>query len=65
MQQYGLAKDTLNFNTKQFDLNFEAQRQMTSSALEDRQRARVASNPGAYESVTDFMARYGVQPAKV
>ena len=55
MKQYGLAKETLANNKAQFERNFAAQRQTTNSALEDRQRARVASNPGAYQSVGDYM----------
>jgi hypothetical protein len=55
MKQYGLAKDTLAANKAQFERNFEAQRRTTNTALEDRQRARVAANPGAYQSVGDYM----------
>lgn len=61
MKQYGLAKDTLAANKAQFERNFEAQRQTTNTALEDRQRARVASNPGAYQSVGDYMNQNGVR----
>lgn len=55
MKQYGLAKQTLEENKKQFQLNYDAQKSMTNARLEDRQRARVASNPGAYQSVGDYM----------
>ena len=61
MKQYGLAKETLNNNKAQFALNYDAQRQSTNAALEDRQRARIASNPGAYQSVGDYMALNGVR----
>jgi hypothetical protein len=61
MQQYGLAKKTFDESRRQFNLNFDAQRSLTNSRLEDRQRARVASNPGAYQSVGDYMNRYGVK----
>lgn len=60
MQQYGLAKDTLNENKRQFQLNFDAQKKTTNARLEDRQAARVASNPGAYQSVGDYLKKYGV-----
>ena len=60
MKQYGLAKQTLEENKRQFDLNYAAQRKTTNTRLEDRQRARVASNPGAYQSVGDYMATNGV-----
>jgi hypothetical protein len=55
MKQYGLAKDTLAANKAQFERNFDAQRTTTNASLEDRQRARVASNAGAYQSVGDYM----------
>jgi hypothetical protein len=62
MKQYGLAKDTLNQNKLQFGLNYDAQRQSVNSQLEDRQRARVASNAGAYQSVGDYMKQYAIAP---
>jgi hypothetical protein len=55
MQQYNLAKETLANNKAQFERNFAAQRQNINTELEDRQRARVASNAGAYQSVGDYM----------
>ncbi|EKD22491.1 MAG: N4 gp52-like protein [uncultured bacterium] len=55
MKQYGLAKQTLAENKRQFQMNYDAQRQSTNTRLEDRQRARVASNSGAYQSVGDYM----------
>lgn len=61
MQQYGLYKQQLNENKRQFQLNYDAQKQMTNNQLEDRQRARVASNPGAYQSVGDYMNKYGIK----
>ena len=61
MKQYGLAKQTLAENKRQFDLNYAAQRQTTNTRLEDRQRARVASNAGAYQSVGDYMAVNGIK----
>lgn len=61
MKQYGIAKDTLAEGKRQFQLNYDAQRTTTNSALEDRQRARVASNPGAYQSVGEYMATNGIR----
>lgn len=55
MKQYNLAKDTLAANKEQFAKNYEAQRTTTNAQLRDRQNARVASNPGAYQSVSDYM----------
>lgn len=55
MKQYGLAQDMFKENKRQYNQNYAAQRQSTNTRLEDRQRARVASNPGAYQSVGDYM----------
>lgn len=54
-QQMNLAKDQLAQNKKIFNLNFENQAKTVNTQLEDRQRARVASNAGAYQSVGDYM----------
>lgn len=59
-QQYKLAKDSLRENRRQFNLNFESQRTLTNSRLRDRQRARVAANPGGYESVGSYMQQNGI-----
>lgn len=61
MQQYNLAKDTLANNKAQFERQYQANKQLTNSNLEDRQRARVASNAGAYQSVGEYMAQNGVK----
>ena len=61
MQQYGLAKNQLKEGQRQFDLNYDAQRRTINSELEDRQRSRVASNAGAYESVGSYMDRNGIR----
>lgn len=60
MKQYGLYKDQLAESKRQFGLNYSAQRQTTNAALEDRQIARVASNPTAYQSVGDYMAKNSI-----
>lgn len=59
-QQLGVAKDQLAQSKKQFEINFGAQQKLTNSRLEDRQRARVASNPGAYQSVGEYMSKNGI-----
>lgn len=59
-QQMGMAKDAAKENRRQFDLNYGAQVKTTNAQLEDRQRARVASNSGAYQSVGDYMKTYGI-----
>lgn len=55
MQQYNLAKDSLAASKAQFERNFANQVKTTNTNLEDRQRARVASNGAAYESVDSYM----------
>lgn len=61
MKQYGLAKEKLAESKRQFELNYGAQKSLNNSLLEDRQRARVASNAGAYQSVGDYMDKNGVK----
>jgi hypothetical protein len=61
MQQYNLAKETLANNKAQFERNFAANKATINADMEDRQRARVASNAGAYQSVGDYMAQNGVR----
>lgn len=54
-KQLGLAEDQLKESKRQFDLNWGAQKKLTNARMEDRQRARVASNPNAYRSVSEYM----------
>jgi hypothetical protein len=52
-----LAEDQFKEGKRQFDLNFNAQRQTINTQLEDRQRARNASNSTAYESTDDYLRK--------
>lgn len=61
MQQLDMAKKRLSENKRQFDMNWGAQKKLTNSRLEDRQRARVAANPGAYRSVGEYMDQNGIK----
>ena len=61
MKQYNLAKDSLAFQKDSFNRQFDVNKNLTNSRLEDRQRARVASNSGAYQSVGDYMNQNGVK----
>lgn len=61
MQNYGLAKDQFNFQKNAFNKNWAAQKSTTNAAMSDRQAARVASNPTAYQSVGDYMTQYGIK----
>jgi len=56
-----IAKDTLKFNKDKFAKNYDAQKRTTNASLEDRQRGRVASNAGAYESVGSYMDKNGIR----
>lgn len=57
MKQYSLAKDSLKQSKEQFNRNYDAQKTTTNASLEDRQAARVASNPSGYQSVGDYMKK--------
>lgn len=61
MKQYGLAKDQLAFQKDSFNKQYDTNRTLTNSRLEDRQKARVASNASAYQSVGDYMNQNGVK----
>ncbi|AUV61828.1 hypothetical protein HWB52_gp13 [Pseudomonas phage Littlefix] len=56
-KQLSMAEDRFKESKRQFDANYNAQRQTTNTQLEDRQRARVAANPNAYESVDSYLAK--------
>lgn len=53
----GLAEDQFKESKRQFNLNFDAQRKSINTQLEDRQRARVASNATAYENTDDYLRK--------
>lgn len=61
LKNYGLAKDQFAESKRQFGLNYDAQMRTTNAALEDRQRARIASNPNAYQSLSEYMDRNGIR----
>lgn len=50
-----LMKDQLNFQKQAFNKQYQASVNQYNTQLEDRQRARVASNPNAYQSVSSYM----------
>ena len=60
MQQLGLAKDQLAESKRQYNQNWAAQQKTVNSQMADRQAARVASNPNAYESVSSYMNKNGI-----
>ena len=60
MKQYGLAKDQLAFQKDSFNKQYDANKSLTNSRLEDRQARRVLENPNA-TGVADYMAKWGVK----
>lgn len=59
-KQLGLAEDSLNFQKNAFSKQFENQRTLTNNELLDRQNARYASNPTAYQDPTTYMKEHSV-----
>jgi len=59
-QQFKTAQDSLKENKRQFNLNYEASKKNYNTTIEDRQRARVAANPRAYQSVSSYMTKNGI-----
>jgi hypothetical protein len=60
LEQLGLAKDNLAFQKDAFSKQFENQRSLANTEMQDRQNARVASNPGAYQDTNSYMKQHGV-----
>jgi len=60
IQKLGLAKDDLKFQKDAFSKQFDTQKTLTNTEMEDRQRARVSFSPAA-ESVDSYMARNRVK----
>lgn len=59
-QNLSLAKKQFNAAQDQWNTQWQANRKLTNSSLADRQSARVASNPNAYQSVDSYMEKYGI-----
>jgi len=62
MKQYGLAKKAFRESKRQFQLNFDAQKQDYNTKLRDRQRARInnAGTESRYKSVGEHMNENGI-----
>lgn len=54
------AKNQARQAQQNWDKQWSANVKNTNAALSDRQAARVASNPNAYESVDSYMKKYGI-----
>ncbi len=61
MQQNKLMRQNMNQQAGQFREQIDLSKQNLNRNIEDRQRARVASNAQAYESVDSYMKKYGVK----
>lgn len=61
MQQNKLMREIMQQQAGQFNEQMNLSKQNINRNIEDRQRARVASNPVAYESVDSYMKKYGVK----
>lgn len=61
MNQNRLMERSMKQQANQFREQMDLSKQNINRNLEDRQRARVASNPTAYESVDSYMKKYGVK----
>ena len=57
MQQTKLAKQQMANSLNQWNKSYANQVSSYNTRLEDRQRARVGSNPNAYESVDSYMQK--------
>ena len=55
MQQLGLAKEQFAFQKDSFQKQYDNQTTLTNASQRDRQSARVAAAPGAYQSVGEYM----------
>ena len=54
MQQYGLARDQLQFSKDAFNKNYGAQKTTTNNQIRSRNFARNAANPGMYQNMTEI-----------
>ena len=59
--QNKLMRQNMGQQASQFREQMDLSKQSINRNIEDRQRARVASNPTAYESVDSYMKKYGVK----
>ena len=57
----GLQEKAMKQGQKNFKSNFNTQAQLANTQMEDRQRARVASNPNAYRSVGSYMTQNKIE----
>lgn len=56
-----LAKETFKFKKMESNRNYEGQKNTVNAQLADRQKNRVARDPNHFESVSDYMNKYGIK----
>lgn len=59
-QNMQTAKNQASQAQSNWNKQWAANVKTTNASLSDRQAARVASNPNAYSSVSDYMSKYGI-----
>lgn len=59
-QNMGTAKKQAAQAQENWNKQWDANVKTTNASLADRQAARVASNPNAYQSVDSYMKKYGI-----
>lgn len=59
--QNRMAKKQFNLQRDMWNQQWGASKQQYNTQLADRQSARVASNPNAYQSVSSYMNQYGMK----
>jgi len=58
--QTAAFQDSVDLEKKRFEANYTAQKKNYNSSIRDRQAARIASNPNAYQSVDAYMKENGI-----
>lgn len=61
MKTYGMEKDKFNFQKNAWNKEFEVNKNLTNSRLEDRQNRRFAESGGKAPDAASYMAKYGVK----
>lgn len=56
-----LAKESFKFKKMESNRNYEGQKNTVNAQLADRQKNRVARDPNHFESVSDYMNKYGIK----
>ena len=60
LRNFGMQKDQFRQNSQLMRTNLANQAKLTNAALNDRQIARNAINPGIHEDAASYMSKWGV-----